>query len=148
MIDIILFPLIYALLTIALAVLSSAFQDDIIKLISLFAVLISIGYTGFMVSYIPNLQVISQQQTNSITGITTTNYQIYIKDYNDFLRLTTNYNYIMIGIFFVIAFYLLLRALGLSVNELMKYLKKVEKVDKAKEYDRKYVGWEKERLCY
>jgi len=140
MIDIILFPLIYALLTIALAVLSSAFQDDIIKLISLFAVLISIGYTGFMVSYIPNLQVISQQQTNSITGITTTNYQIYIKDYNDFLRLTTNYNYIMIGIFFVIAFYLLLRALGLSVNELMKYLKKVEKVDKAKEYDRKYVG--------
>jgi hypothetical protein len=30
----------------------------------------------------------------------------------------------------------------------MKYLKKVEKVDKAKEYDRKYVGWEKERLCY
>jgi hypothetical protein len=140
MIDILLFPLIYALLTIALAVVSSAFQDDLIKLITLFAVLISIGYTGFMVSYIPNLQVISQQQTNSITGITTTSYQIYIKDYNDFLKLTTNYNYIMIAIFFVIAFYLLLRALGLSVNELMKYLRKVEKVDKAKEYDRKYVA--------
>jgi len=140
MIDIILFPLIYALLTIALAVLSSAFEDDLIKIISLFAVLISIGYTGFMVSYIPNLQVISQQETNSATGITTTSYQIYIKDYNDFLRLTTNYNYIMIAIFFVIAFYLLLRAFGLSVNELMKYLRKVEKVDKAKEYDRKYVA--------
>jgi hypothetical protein len=140
MIDIILFPLIYALLTIALAVLSSAFEDDLIKIISLFAVLISIGYTGFMVSYIPNLQVISQQETNSITGITTTSYQIYIKDYNDFLRLTSNYNYIMIAIFFVIAFYLLLRAFGLSVNELMKYLRKVEKVDKAKEYDRKYVA--------
>ena len=140
MIDIILFPLIYALLTIALAVLSSAFEDDLIKIISLFAVLISIGYTGFMVSYIPNLQVISQQETNSATGITTTSYQIYIKDYNDFLRLTTNYNYIMIAIFFVIAFYLLLRALGLSVDELMKYLRKVEKVDKAKEYDRKYVA--------
>jgi hypothetical protein len=140
MIDILLFPLIYALLTIALAVLSSAFQDDLIKLITLFAVLISIGYTGFMVSYIPNLQVISQQETNSITGITTTSYQIYFRDYNDFLRLTTNYNYIMIAIFFVIAFYLLLRAFGLSVNELMKYLRKVEKVDKAKEYDRKYVA--------
>jgi hypothetical protein len=46
----------------------------------------------------------------------------------------------MIGIFFVVAFYLLLKAFGISVNELMKYLKKVEKVDKAKEYDRKYVG--------
>jgi TRAP-type C4-dicarboxylate transport system permease small subunit len=139
MIDILLFPLIYALLTIALAVLSSAFQDDLIKLITLFAVLISLGYTGFMISYIPNLQVISQQQTDA-TGITTTSYQIYIKNYNDFLRLTTNYNYIMVAIFFVIAFYLLLRALGLSVNELMKYLKKVEKVDKAKEYERKYVA--------
>jgi hypothetical protein len=140
MIDILLFPLIYALLTIALAVLSSAFQDDLIKLITLFAVLISIGYTGFMVSYIPNLQVISQQETDTLTGITTTRYQIYFKDYNDFIRLTTNYNYIMIGIFFVVAFYLLLKAFGISVNELMKYLKKVEKVDKAKEYDRKYVG--------
>jgi len=148
MIDIILFPLIYALLTIALALLTSALQEDLLKMIMFFAVLISIGYTGFMVSYIPNLQVISQQQTNSVTGITTTSYQIYIKDYNDFLRLTTNYNYIMIGIFFVVAFYLLLKALGISVNELMKYLKKVEKVDKAKEYDRKYVSWEKERLCY
>jgi len=140
MIDIILFPLIYALLTIALALLTSALQEDLLKMIMFFAVLISIGYTGFMVSYIPNLQVISQQQTNSVTGITTTSYQIYIKDYNDFLRLTTNYNYIMIGIFFVVAFYLLLKALGISVNELMKYLKKVEKVDKAKEYDRKYVS--------
>jgi multisubunit Na+/H+ antiporter MnhC subunit len=140
MIDILLFPLVYALLTIALAVLSSTFQDDLIKLITLFAVLISLGYTGFMVSYIPNLQVISQQETDSLTGITRTSYQIYIKDYNEFLRLTTNYNYIMIGIFFVIAFYLLLRAFGLSVNQLMKYLRKVEKIDKAKEYDRKYVG--------
>jgi hypothetical protein len=31
----------------------------------------------------------------------------------------------------------------------MKYLRKVEKVDKAKEYDRKYVAWEKKQgLCY
>jgi glucan phosphoethanolaminetransferase (alkaline phosphatase superfamily) len=140
MIDILLFPLTYALLTIALAVLSSSLQEDLVKMIMFFAVLISLGYTGFMVSYIPNLQVISQQQTNSVTGITTTSYQIYIKDYNDFLKLTTNYNYIMIGIFFVVAFYLLLKAFGISVNELMKYLRKVEKVDKAKEYDRKYVA--------
>jgi hypothetical protein len=140
MMDILLFPIIYALLTIALAVLSSAFQDDLIKLITLFAVLISLEYTGFMVSYIPNLQVVSQSQTDTLTGITTTSYQIYIKDYNDFLRLTTNYNYIMIAIFFVIAFYLLLRAFGLSVDVLIKYLRKVEKVDKAKEYENKYVA--------
>jgi hypothetical protein len=140
MMDVILFPVIYALLTIALAVVSSAFQDDIIKLITLFAVLISLGYTGFMVSYIPNLQVVSQSQTDSLTGITTTRYQIYITDYNDFLRLTTNYNYIMIALFFVIAFYLLLRAFGLSVNVLMKYLGKAKKVDKAQEYERRYVS--------
>jgi glucan phosphoethanolaminetransferase (alkaline phosphatase superfamily) len=140
MMDIILFPLIYALLTIALAVLTSGLQEDLLKMIMFFAVLISLGYTGFMISYIPNLQVISQQQTNSVTGVTTTSYQIYIKDYNDFLRLTTSYNYIMAGIFFVVAFYLLLKALGISVNELMKHLRKVEKVDKAKEYDRKYVA--------
>jgi hypothetical protein len=140
MMDIILFPLIYALLTIALAVLASGLEEDLLRMIMFFAVLISLGYTGFMVSYIPNLQVVSQQETNAITGITTTRYQIYIQDYNDFLRLTTSYNYIMIAIFFIIAFYLLLKAFGISVNELMKYLKKVEKVDKAKEYDRKYVA--------
>jgi len=137
MMEIVLFPLIYALLTIALSVLASRIDDTLVSLIMFFAVLISLGYTGFMVSYIPNLQVISQQETNSITGITTTSYQIYIKDYNDFLRLTTSYNYIMIAVFFVVAVYLLLKAFGISVDVLMKYLKKV---DKAKEYERKYVG--------
>jgi hypothetical protein len=140
MMDVILFPVIYALLTIALAVVSSAFQDDLIKIISLFAVLISLGYTGFMVSYIPNLQVVSQSETNTSTGITTTRYQIYITDYNNFLKLTTSYNYIMIALFFVIAFYLLLRAFGLSIDLLMKYLRKTKKVDKAKEYEKRYIS--------
>jgi hypothetical protein len=140
MIDIILFPLVYALLTIALAVLTSRIDDTLVSLIMFFAVLISLGYTGFMVSYIPNIQVISQQQTDTTTGITTTTYQIQFRDYNDFIRLVISYNYIMIAVFFVVAFYLLLKAFGISVDVLLKYLKKAEKVDKAKEYERKYVA--------
>ncbi len=140
MMEIVLFPLVYALLTIALAILASRIDDILVSLIMFFAVLISLGYTGFMVSYIPNIQVISQQQTDTTTGITTTTYQIYLRDYNDFIRLTVSYNYIMIAIFFVVSFYLLLKAFGISVDVLIKYLKKSNKVDKAKEYEQKYVG--------
>jgi len=95
-------------------------------------------FYGFLHS--KSASLFSQSETDSFTGVTTTRYQIYIGDYNDFLRLTTNYNYIMIAIFFVVAFYLLLKAFGISVNELMKYLRKAEKVDKAKEYERRYVS--------
>ena len=131
MIDILLFPLIYALLTISLAILFSGMRDYTLKLLMFFAVLISIGYTGFLVSIIPNILV----EATTLPEMGKTYYRIYIENKEEFIRLILNYNYIMVGFFFAAAILFILRMLGKSFRELFRISKKLTK---EKEYEQKY----------
>jgi len=134
MMDILLFPLIYAILTLALATLLRGLKDYSLKLLMLFAVLISLGYTGFLVSFTPNILV--EATTSTLPdGTTKTYYKIYMPNQDEFIRVILNYNYIMIGFFFAIAILIILKSLGKSIKELFRIS---EKLTKEQEYELKY----------